>query len=190
MTGRLGRSDHGRHLFGLRLCCRHCRQPVLSVTGTHHPRQPGQLAKGMRQVRGPWSQHDPTLRWVSGQQGGQQGAQGGRVRHLQGEAPLHGSQGRTGRAGPGPPSTGGAAAGAGGLQSPVRAGALPPAGAQLTSQPAGLRINPGGNVCLLLNIAGTSGRTSRGALRFPYKHPAPIRTACSVKPPPNHPSQP
>ena len=38
-------------------------------------------------------------------------------------------------------------------------------------QPAGLRINPGGNVCLLLNIAGTSGKPLTDALRFPYRHP-------------------
>ena len=33
-------------------------------------------------------------------------------------------------------------------------------------QPAGLRINPGGNVCPLINIAGTSGRPVTDGLRL------------------------
>ena len=60
---------------------RHCRQSVLSVTGSRHPRQLGQPAKGVRQVRRPWSTQDRALRWVTGQQNSQQGAQAGNVWH-------------------------------------------------------------------------------------------------------------
>jgi len=60
---------------------RHCCQSVLSVTGSRHPRQLGQPAKGVRQVRRPWSTQDRALRWVTGQQNSQQGAQAGNVWH-------------------------------------------------------------------------------------------------------------
>jgi hypothetical protein len=40
VTGRLGRSDHGRHIFGLRRCRRHCRQWLMILSSTH----PGKLS--------------------------------------------------------------------------------------------------------------------------------------------------
>jgi hypothetical protein len=62
-------------------------ETVPTGTGRYHPRQPGQPAKGMRQVRRSGPKHHRALRWVRGQQGSQQGAQGGGGRHRQGEGP-------------------------------------------------------------------------------------------------------
>ena len=57
-------------------------------------------------------------------------------------------------------------------------------------QPAGLRNNPGGNVCLLINIAGTSGRPVTDRLRFLYgpDRAIPARTGSLCCDPPNDPT--
>lgn len=59
-------------------------ETVPTGTGRYHPRQAAQLAAWVRQVRRSGPKHHRTFRWVSGQQGSQQGAQGGRVRHCNG----------------------------------------------------------------------------------------------------------
>ncbi len=63
-------------------------ETVPTGTGRYHPRQAAQLAAWVRQVRRSGPKHHRTFRWVSGQQGSQQGAQGGRVRHRQGPPPI------------------------------------------------------------------------------------------------------